>query len=97
MKAIRIEQHGGPEVLQLAEVEAPSAGSQEMRVRHIAVGVNFIDTYHRTGLYKIALPSGLGQEAAGVVVALGEGVTRSSVLTDSSEEGTESRTRLPGG
>ena len=76
MKAIRIEQHGGPEVLRLAEVEAPSPSAHEMRVRHIAVGVNFIDTYHRTGLYKIALPSGLGQEAAGVVVALGDGVTR---------------------
>ncbi|MGD9981938.1 MAG: quinone oxidoreductase [Hyphomonadaceae bacterium] len=76
MKAIRIEQNGGPEVMALADVAAPSAGAHEVRVRHHAIGVNFIDTYHRTGLYKIALPSGLGQEAAGVVDAIGEGVTR---------------------
>jgi len=76
MKAIRIEQHGGPEVIRLVDVDAPSPGAHEIRVHHIAVGVNFIDTYHRTGLYKIALPSGLGQEAAGFVDAVGEGVTR---------------------
>jgi NADPH:quinone reductase len=79
MKAIRIEQHGGPEVMALAEVETPAPGAHEVRVRHHAIGVNFIDTYHRTGLYKIALPSGLGQEAAGVVDAIGEGVTRFKV------------------
>jgi NADPH:quinone reductase len=76
MKAIRIERHGGPEELQLADVETPAPGPHEVRVRHHAIGVNFIDTYHRTGLYKIALPSGLGQEGAGVVDAAGEGVTR---------------------
>ena len=76
MKAIRIEQHGGPEVLRLADVVTPLPGPHEVRVRHHAIGVNFIDTYHRTGLYKIALPSGLGQEAAGVVDAIGEDVTR---------------------
>jgi len=76
MKAIRIEQHGRPEVLRLSEVEAPAPGAHEIRVRHHAIGVNFIDTYHRTGLYKIALPSGLGQEAAGIVDAVGESVTR---------------------
>jgi NADPH2:quinone reductase len=76
MKAIRIEQKGGPEVMALADVPEPIPGAHEIRVRHHAIGVNFIDTYHRTGLYKIALPSGLGQEAAGVVDAIGEGVTR---------------------
>lgn len=76
MKAIRIEQNGGAEVMVLADVATPQSGAHEIRVRHHAVGVNFIDTYHRTGLYKIALPSGLGQEAAGVVDAIGEGVTR---------------------
>jgi NADPH:quinone reductase len=79
MKAIRIEQHGGPEVMALAEVATPEPGAHEMRVRNHAVGVNFIDTYHRTGLYKVALPSGLGQEAAGVVDAIGAGVTRFKV------------------
>jgi NADPH:quinone reductase len=76
MKAIRISEHGGPGVMRLADVETPAPGAHDIRVRHYAIGVNFIDTYHRAGLYKIALPSGLGQEAAGVVDALGEGVTR---------------------
>lgn len=76
MRAIRIEQNGGPEVMALADVAEPAPGAHEVRVRHAAIGVNFIDTYHRIGLYKIALPSGLGQEAAGVVDAVGEGVTR---------------------
>jgi NADPH:quinone reductase len=79
MKAIRIEQHGGPEVMALVDVATPEPGANEVRVRNHAVGVNFIDTYHRTGLYKIALPSGLGQEAAGVVDAIGDGVTRFKV------------------
>jgi len=76
MKAIRIDSHGGPEVMTLADIPAPDPRAHEVRVRHEAIGVNFIDTYHRTGLYKIALPSGLGQEAAGVVDAVGDGVTR---------------------
>ena len=76
MKAIRIDAHGGPEALHLADVDTPTPGANEIRVKHHAIGVNFIDTYHRTGLYKIALPSGLGQEAAGVVDAIGADVTR---------------------
>ena len=79
MKAIRIARTGGPEVLELAEVEVPSPKAGEILVRHEAVGVNFIDTYHRTGLYPVKLPSGLGLEAAGVVEALGEGVERFKV------------------
>lgn len=76
MKAIRIEATGGPEVLALADVATPEPGANEVRVRHHAIGVNFIDTYQRSGLYKIGLPSGLGLEAAGVVEAIGAGVTR---------------------
>lgn len=76
MKAIRFEQTGGPEVLQLVEVDTPSPKPGEILVRHDAVGVNFIDTYHRTGLYPVKLPSGIGMEAAGVVEAVGEGVER---------------------
>jgi NADPH2:quinone reductase len=75
MKAIRFEKTGGPEVLEWKDVELPLPAKGEVRVRHTAVGVNFIDTYHRSGLYKLPLPSGLGSEAAGVVDALGEGVT----------------------
>jgi NADPH2:quinone reductase len=72
---IRFHQTGGPEVLRADDVPAGEPGAGEARVRHTAIGVNFIDTYHRTGLYKLPLPSGLGSEAAGVVEAVGPGVT----------------------
>ena len=73
--AIRIQKTGGPEVLQWEEVTVGDPGPGEARVRHTAVGVNFIDTYQRSGLYKVALPSGMGNEGAGVVEAVGPGVT----------------------
>ena len=74
MKAIRIHRTGGPEVLDLEETEVPQPGPGEVLVRHSAIGVNFIDTYHRSGLYPVELPSGLGQEAAGVVERIGADV-----------------------
>jgi NADPH2:quinone reductase len=74
-KAIRFEKTGGPEVLQYVDVEVGEPGPGEARVRNHAIGVNFIDVYFRTGLYPLQLPSGLGQEGAGVVEAVGEGVT----------------------
>ena len=64
-RAIRIHEFGGPEVLRWVEVELGEPGPGEARVAHRAVGVNFIDTYHRSGLYPVKLPSGLGGEAAG--------------------------------
>lgn len=70
-QAIRISETGGPDVLRLEPVERSSPGRGEVRVRHTAIGVNFIDTYHRSGLYPVALPSGIGLEAAGVVEELG--------------------------
>ena len=73
--AIRFHQTGGPEVLRWEEVDVGDPAPGEARVRHEAVGLNFIDTYHRSGLYPLPLPSGLGMEAAGVVEAVGEGVT----------------------
>ena len=73
--AIRIHQTGGPEVLQWESVVVGEPGAGEARVRHTAVGLNYIDTYHRSGLYKLPLPSGIGVEAAGVVEAVGPGVT----------------------
>lgn len=76
MKAIRIERTGGPDVLTLVDVGTPDPAADEIRVRHHAIGVNFIDTYHRGGLYPVTLPSGLGQEAAGVIEAIGADVTR---------------------
>jgi NADPH2:quinone reductase len=75
MQVIRFEEVGGPEVLQLVTVDVPPPGPGEVRVRQTAIGLNFIDTYHRTGLYPMPLPSGLGLEAAGVVEAAGAGVT----------------------
>ena len=76
MRAVQIERTGGPEVLQLVDRPEPMAGPGEVVVHHHAVGLNFIDTYQRTGLYPIKLPAVLGLEAAGVVEAVGEGVTR---------------------
>jgi NADPH2:quinone reductase len=73
-KAVRFERVGGPEVLRLEEVAVGEPGDGQARVRHTAVGVNFIDTYHRTGLYALPLPSGIGVEGAGVVEAVGKGV-----------------------
>jgi NADPH2:quinone reductase len=73
--AIRIHKTGGPEVLQWEEVAVGDPGPGEARVRHTAIGLNFIDTYQRSGHYKLALPAGMGNEGAGVVEAVGPGVT----------------------
>ncbi len=77
--AIRIHQTGGPEVLCWEAVDLPALAPGEATVRHHAVGLNYIDTYHRTGLYPLPLPSGIGLEGAGVVEAVGEGVTEVKV------------------
>jgi NADPH2:quinone reductase len=74
--AIRIHETGGPDVLRVDEVPVGEPGPGEARVRHTAVGVNYVDIYHRTGLYPLSLPSGLGTEAAGRVEAIGPGVTQ---------------------
>ena len=73
--AIRIHETGAPEVMRWEEVAVGDPGPGEARIRHIAVGLNFADTYFRTGLYPVPLPAGLGVEASGVVEAVGEGVT----------------------
>ncbi|WP_181706839.1 quinone oxidoreductase family protein [Chthonobacter rhizosphaerae] len=75
MKAVRVTKTGGPEVLRIEDVPVPSAGPGEALVRHTVIGVNFIDTYFRSGLYPTDLPFVPGAEAAGVVEAVGEGVT----------------------
>jgi NADPH2:quinone reductase len=77
--AIRIQHTGGPEVMRWEEIAVGDPAPGEARVRHQAVGLNFIDTYHRSGLYSIPLPSGLGTEGAGVVEAVGEGVSELQV------------------
>lgn len=73
-KAIRVHQTGGPEVLRWEEVNIGEPSEGQARIRHTAVGVNFIDTYHRSGLYSLPLPTGLGSEGAGLVEAVGPGV-----------------------
>ncbi len=73
--AVQIRQHGGPEELQLVDVTVGEPGPGEVRIRHHAIGLNFIDVYHRTGLYPLAMPAGIGMEGAGVIEAVGEGVT----------------------
>lgn len=70
-KAIRLYEHGGPEVLRWEDVDLPDPGPHEIKLRHTAIGLNFIDVYQRTGLYPIPLPHSLGSEAAGVVEAVG--------------------------
>ena len=74
MKAIRIEQTGGPEVMQLVDVDLPPPGPGEIRIRHTAIGLNFIDTYHRGGLYPMDYPFTPGLEGAGTVIMVGDGV-----------------------
>jgi hypothetical protein len=75
VKAIRMNRVGGPEVMELVEVDLPPPGPGEVRMRHEAIGLNYIDVYHRTGLYPQPLPGALGVEGAGVVEEVGEGVT----------------------
>ena len=78
-KAIRFHATGGPDVLQLENVEAGDPGPGQVRIRHTFIAVNFIDVYHRTGFYPASLPSGLGSDAVGVVEAIGPGVTEVQV------------------
>ena len=74
-RAVRIDQHGGPEELKIVEVEVGEPGPGEIRIRHKAIGLNFIDVYQRSGLYQLPMPLQLGMEASGIVEAVGEGVT----------------------
>jgi NADPH2:quinone reductase len=76
VKAIRFGKTGGTEVLEYKDIDLPAPGPGQVRVKHSAIGVNFIDIYHRTGLYPLPLPSGLGSEAAGVVETVGPGVNQ---------------------
>jgi len=75
VKAVQIRKHGGPEEMEIVDVEVGDPGPGEIRIRHHAVGLNFIDVYHRTGLYQLPMPARIGMEAAGIVEAVGEGVT----------------------
>ncbi|MEM6974082.1 MAG: quinone oxidoreductase [Pseudomonadota bacterium] len=79
IKAIRMQETGGPGVMSLTRVATPVPGDGEILVHHSAIGVNFIDTYHRKGLYTVPMPSGIGLEAAGTIEAIGPGVDGLSV------------------
>ncbi|MCW5263345.1 quinone oxidoreductase [Verminephrobacter eiseniae] len=78
-RTVQIRQHGGPEELQWVDLPVGDPGPGEIRIRHHAIGLNFIDVYHRTGLYPLNMPATIGMEAAGVVEAVGEGVTHLQV------------------
>lgn len=73
-KAFRVHQPGGPEVLRLEDVSVGEPGPGEARIRHTAIGLNYLDTYHRSGLYPMPMPTAIGSEGAGVVLAVGKGV-----------------------
>ena len=74
-KAVRFYETGTPDVMRYEDVEVGNPGLGEVRLRHVAVGLNYADTYFRNGTYQIPLPNGMGVEASGVVEAVGEGVT----------------------
>jgi NADPH:quinone reductase len=78
-RTARINKHGGPDVIEWVGVDVPAPSPGEVQMRSTAVGLNYIDTYHRRGIYPVALPSGLGLEVAGVIEAVGEGVTMFTV------------------
>jgi len=74
MKAVKIKKTGGPEVLEVEEITLDKPGHEEVKIEHVAIGLNYIDTYHRSGLYPLKLPIGLGLEGAGVITEIGENV-----------------------
>ena len=74
MKAVIISKNGGPEVLEIKDIELDNPNSGEVLIKNEAIGLNYIDTYHRSGLYPLKLPTGLGMEAAGVITHVGKDV-----------------------
>ena len=79
MKEVKIQKAGGPEVLKLEEITLGKPGNDEVLIEHVAIGLNYIDTYHRSGLYPLKLPSGIGMEASGIIKELGPNVSNFSV------------------
>ena len=73
-KSIIINKHGGPEVLEQVETKVVSPGPKDIKIKNLAIGLNFIDTYHRSGLYPLKLPSGIGMEGAGIIQEVGSDV-----------------------
>ena len=79
MKSIKVTNTGGPEVLELEEITLDKPGADEVRIEHVSIGLNYIDTYHRSGLYPLQLPTGIGLEAAGIIKEIGSNVSNFSV------------------
>lgn len=79
MKAIKIEKYGGPEVLKIKEITLRKPVNDEVLIEHVAIGLNYIDTYHRSGLYPLMMPSGLGLEASGIIKEIGPNVSNFSI------------------
>jgi len=78
MKAVKIEKYGGPEVLKIKEITLRKPVNDEVLIEHAAIGLNYIDTYHRSGLYPLILPSALGLEASGIIKEIGPNVSNFS-------------------
>ena len=83
MKKIQIEKFGGPEVLQIKDVEIGKPGPKEVLIKNLSIGLNYIDVYHRTGLYPIPLPSGIGLEACGIIEEVVLKLIYSKLVTES--------------
>ena len=79
MKSIKVTKTGGPEVLELKEITLDKPGADEVQIEHVSIGLNYIDTYHRSGLYPLQLPTGIGLEAAGIIKEIGSNVSNFSV------------------
>ena len=79
MKSIKVTNTGGPEVLELEEITLDKPGDDEVQIEHVSIGLNYIDTYHRSGLYPLQLPTGIGLEAAGIIKEIGSNVSNFSV------------------
>jgi len=79
MKAVKIEKNGGPEVIKIEEITLSKPGNDEVLIEHAAIGLNYIDTYHRSGLYPLILPSALGLEASGIIKKIGPNVSNFSI------------------
>ena len=79
MESIKVTNTGGPEVLELEEIILDKPGADEVQIKHVSIGLNYIDTYHRSGLYPLQLPTGIGLEAAGIIKEIGSNVSNFSV------------------
>ncbi len=79
MKSIKVTNTGGPEVLKLEDISLEKPGADEVQIEHVSIGLNYIDTYHRSGLYPLQLPTGIGMEAAGIIKEIGSNVSNFSV------------------